>query len=780
MQKNRKTLQVLDTIILDGIIAFPRTTIAFDPERDQAVAAAKQAYETGGEVFLVSRVELGDDEKVELYEMGVVARIKNIVTIDDGSIQVVAEGVCRAKIVNMNTDLSIRATVFRLEEEEPLDLTKTKNKELLALRDRLLLAFSKYISYMPRPSSEVASALTKMNDAGYLADLLASTLLVRYRAKQFVLETIDPAKRLAALCEKLETEIGVLQVELDVQSKVRARFTKNQKEAYLREQLSVIKNELGMDEEDEEFVDDDSEYKTLIKQADLPSEVREKLRKEASKLSKMMFASSEASVIRSYLDTCLELPWNKTTEDRTDIETARRILEEDHDGLEKVKRRILEYLAVRKMTGEAYSQILCLVGPPGVGKTSIARSIATAMNRKYVRIALGGVRDEAEIRGHRRTYVGSMPGRIIAGLKQAGTKNPLVLLDEIDKLTKDTHGDPSSALLEVLDSDQNKAFRDNFIELPFDLSKCVFIATANTLDTIPPALLDRMEVIEMKGYTDEEKLSIAKNHLVVKQLKAHGITKKMLKFTDEAIYKIMNAYTHESGVRNLEREIGNVCRKFAKMYVEGERKTMTVTPKNVKDLLGAEIFDDQKRYLGDEIGVVNGLAWTQLGGDLLHIETLSMQGTGKVELTGCLGDVMKESAHAAISYLRKHSDEYGLDKNFYKERDIHIHVPEGAIPKDGPSAGITMTTAILSELSGKKVKQSVAMTGEITLTGRVLRIGGLKEKAFAAYKAGVDTVIIPKDNVRDILELDKVVRDTITFIPVENYSEVPRVALVND
>ena len=534
------------------------------------------------------------------------------------------------------------------------------------------------------------------------------------------------------------------------------------------------------DDEEDDVIDDDSEYKSLIKNARLPDEVREKLRKEASKLSKMMFGSSEASVIRSYLDTCLELPWMELSEDRSDIEKAKQILEDDHDGLEKVKTRILEYLAVRNMTNDSYSQILCLVGPPGVGKTSIAKSIATAMNRKYVRIALGGVRDEAEIRGHRRTYVGSMPGRIITGIKQAGTRNPLILLDEIDKLTKDNHGDPSSALLEVLDSDQNKAFRDNFIELPFDLSKCMFIATANTTETIPPALLDRMEIIEMNGYTDEEKLSIAKNHLIPKQLKAHGLAKKMLKFTDEAILKMMNSYTHESGVRNLEREIGNVCRKFAKMYVDGTKKSMTVTPKNVKDLLGAEIFDEEKRYGCDEVGVVNGLAWTQLGGDLLHIETLSMQGTGKIELTGSLGDVMKESAHAAISYLRKHSGEYGIDENFYKERDIHIHVPEGAIPKDGPSAGITMTTAILSELSGKKVKQSVAMTGEITLTGRVLRIGGLKEKAFAAYKAGVDTVIIPKDNVRDIPELDKIVRDTITFIPVENYSEVPKVALVNE
>ena len=769
---------MLDAVSLDNVVVYPNITTTFELKDRIALAALKAAHAKNEMVFLVTEYESDDGTgNVSLYNVGVVSRIEKFIKLSESKFQVVAEGLFRARIVSLDSSDGLIATVEKIDVK-----AVNKTDDVTSLRFRALVAYKKYLQFVPHPSEELMSAISQTEDIGYLADALASTMIVRVQTKQKILEISDPIERLTAVCDELDNESTLFEMEVEITSKVKQKFAKTQREAFLREQLSVIKSELGMDDDDEEddVIDDDSEYKSLIKNARLPDEVREKLRKEASKLSKMMFGSSEASVIRSYLDTCLELPWMELSEDRSDIEKAKQILEDDHDGLEKVKTRILEYLAVRNMTNDSYSQILCLVGPPGVGKTSIAKSIATAMNRKYVRIALGGVRDEAEIRGHRRTYVGSMPGRIITGIKQAGTRNPLILLDEIDKLTKDNHGDPSSALLEVLDSDQNKAFRDNFIELPFDLSKCMFIATANTTETIPPALLDRMEIIEMNGYTDEEKLSIAKNHLIPKQLKAHGLTKKMLKFTDEAILKIMNSYTHESGVRNLEREIGNVCRKFAKMYVDGTKKSMTVTPKNVKDLLGAEIFDEEKRYGCDEVGVVNGLAWTQLGGDLLHIETLSMQGTGKIELTGSLGDVMKESAHAAISYLRKHSGEYGIDENFYKERDIHIHVPEGAIPKDGPSAGITMTTAILSELSGKKVKQSVAMTGEITLTGRVLRIGGLKEKAFAAYKAGVDTVIIPKDNVRDIPELDKIVRDTITFIPVENYSEVPKVALVNE
>ncbi|MBP3388044.1 MAG: endopeptidase La [Clostridia bacterium] len=778
MQKNKPGIYMLDAVSLDNVVVYPNITTTFELKDRIALAALKAAHAKNEMVFLVTEYESDDGTgNVSLYNVGVVSRIEKFIKLSESKFQVVAEGLFRARIVSLDSSDGLIATVEKIDVK-----AVNKTDDVTSLRFRALVAYKKYLQFVPHPSEELMSAISQTEDIGYLADALASTMIVRVQTKQRILEISDPIERLTAVCDELDNESTLFEMEVEITSKVKQKFAKTQREAFLREQLSVIKSELGMDDDDEEddVIDDDSEYKSLIKNARLPDEVREKLRKEASKLSKMMFGSSEASVIRSYLDTCLELPWMELSEDRSDIEKAKQILEDDHDGLEKVKTRILEYLAVRNMTNDSYSQILCLVGPPGVGKTSIAKSIATAMNRKYVRIALGGVRDEAEIRGHRRTYVGSMPGRIITGIKQAGTRNPLILLDEIDKLTKDNHGDPSSALLEVLDSDQNKAFRDNFIELPFDLSKCMFIATANTTETIPPALLDRMEIIEMNGYTDEEKLSIAKNHLIPKQLKAHGLAKKMLKFTDEAILKMMNSYTHESGVRNLEREIGNVCRKFAKMYVDGTKKSMTVTPKNVKDLLGAEIFDEEKRYGCDEVGVVNGLAWTQLGGDLLHIETLSMQGTGKIELTGSLGDVMKESAHAAISYLRKHSGEYGIDENFYKERDIHIHVPEGAIPKDGPSAGISMTTAILSELSGKKVKQSVAMTGEITLTGRVLRIGGLKEKAFAAYKAGVDTVIIPKDNVRDIPELDKIVRDTITFIPVENYSEVPKVALVNE
>ncbi len=566
-----------------------------------------------------------------------------------------------------------------------------------------------------------------------------------------------------------------MELEGSIHARVRQHLNKTQRDIYLREQLHIIENELGIDDYDEE--EEESSYAKRIRQHKLPAEVQEALLAENAKLKRMQFGSPEATVIRNYIETCLELPWGKTSKDRTDITIAKRILDEDHDGLTKVKERILEFMAVRQLSPELDGQILCLVGPPGVGKTSIVKSIARATNRKYVRIALGGIRDEAEIRGHRKTYVGSMPGRIVNGLKQAGTSNPVMLLDEVDKLTADAHGDPTSALLEVLDADQNKTFRDHFVELPIDLSGCLFIATANTTETIPLPLLDRMEIIYMDSYSDNEKLSIAKNHLIPKQLKRHGLKRSQLRFTDNGINELILRYTKESGVRNLEREIASVCRKAAKEIVDGNTAKKTVDAKTVIEMLGPEKFLADRIYGKDEVGIVNGLAWTQLGGDMLRIEALSMSGGGALELTGSLGDVMKESARAAVSYIRKHANELGIPEDFHKNTDIHIHVPEGAIPKDGPSAGITIATAIVSELSGKTVKQSVAMTGEITLTGRVLPIGGLKEKTAAAYKAGVRTVIIPKDNMKDLEEIDQEVRSALEFVPVSSVMEVLRIAL---
>lgn len=770
--------QTYATIALRGLVVFPGVTTTFEIARRSSVKALKYAEENGSLVFLVTQKDSDviDPDGQDLYSVGVVARIERSLRLSGGNRQIVVQGLFRAQIVSVSHD---EASEFLITEVCPLETTPCNDeKKSDAAVLRAYNAYRSYLRFVPRPSDEVAEILEGSSDVGFIADVLAASLLVKYQQKQQILELGDALERIDAVSTMLEHDAEIFELEGKIQTKVKAKLQKTQRDIYLREQLAAIKAELGGDAEEDE-TDDDEEYREAIRHAKLPEEVRAKLRKEAAKLSKMMFGSAEASVIRTYLDTCLELPWEKLSKDRIDLAKAKKILDADHDGLDKVKERILEYLAVRRLTNSAGGQIICLVGPPGVGKTSVARSIAAAMNRKYVRIALGGIRDEAEIRGHRRTYVGSMPGRIITALRQAGTRNPLMLLDEIDKLTSDMHGDPASALLEVLDADQNKTFRDNFIELPFDLSQVMFIATANTTHTIPPALLDRMEIIEMVSYTAEQKLSIAKNHLIPKQMKAHGLSKRNLRITDETVNEIISKYTREAGVRNLEREIGTICRKTAKLVVEDSTASVTVTPEKLPEMLGVPHFDDEKIYSGDEVGVVNGLAWTEVGGDLLRIETVSMEGTGKLELTGSLGDVMKESAHAAVSYIRKHCDEYGIDGEFHKTRDIHVHVPEGAIPKDGPSAGITIATSILSELSGRPVKRNVAMTGELTLTGRVLRIGGLREKAFAAYKAGVDTVIIPKDNECDIPELDEAVRKKISFIPVENYSQVPASVLVN-
>jgi len=777
MQKTIEYVEkkVLPTIALRGIVVFPSIITSFEIGRKQSINALKQAEKNDGLVFLVAQTDPSVLEPTDedLQKVGVLARINNSFRLPNGNYQVVVDGVKRAELqnVSMENDALIASVFVKEFRYNDVDVIE----QLEAMKEAWA-AITEYLKYAPNQSNELTESARSINDAGSLADYLASSYLVKAEDRQSILDIYNPLDRIKRFTEIIRTELEYMYLDTDMANKVRIHLQKNQRDNYLREQLRVIQSELGMSDE-EDFLTDQQELTVKIEERALPAEVKTKLLKEASKLNKMPFGSQEASVIRNYIEVCLELPWEKSSKDRLDVEKARAILESDHDGLKKVKERILEYIAVKQLTDDIGGQILCLVGPPGVGKTSIVKSIARALNRKYVRIALGGVRDEADIRGHRKTYVGSMPGRIVNGLKLAGTINPVMLLDEIDKLTKDAHGDPASALLEALDSEQNKAFRDHFLELPLDLSRCMFITTANSVDTIPSALLDRLELIYMDSYSENEKLSICKNHLIPKQLKKHGLTKRSLTFTDEGILTLINSYTKEAGVRNLEREIANLCRKVAKLIVNGEGKRYTASSALVKKLLGAERFTPEKIYAEDEVGVVNGLAWTALGGEMLRIEALAMNGTGKLELTGNLGDVMKESARAAISYIRANNKALSVSDDFSVKKDIHVHVPEGAVPKDGPSAGISIACALVSALSGKAVKQSVAMTGELTLTGRVLKIGGLKEKAMAAYKAGVSTVIIPEENLNDVEEFDSVVKDTLKFVPVRRFSEVVGVAL---
>ena len=629
------------------------------------------------------------------------------------------------------------------------------------------------VRFIPAVADDILTHVSTIKNPGLYADFVAANILVRYEDKQAILECFEPMVRIDTLILIMKHEGELLTTENEINRRVRARINRHQREYYLREEMKVIQDELG------EGGGDPDEYYTRILEAHLPEEVEEKLLKENSKLSRLPFGSAESSVISNYLDVCLELPWTKSSKDRVDVAAARKVLDADHDGMEKVKERILEFMAVKQIAPELKNQILCLVGPPGVGKTSIAASIARAMKRKYVRVSLGGVRDESDIRGHRKTYIGAMPGRIITALSQVGVRNPLMLLDEIDKLTRDAHGDPSSALLEVLDPEQNKFFRDHFVEMPFDLSDCLFIATANSLDTIPKPLIDRMEVIQLPSYTKNEKISIALNHLIPKQLKKHGLNKRTLKITDGAVAEVIDYYTREAGVRNLERSVAALCRKAAKRLVEEpDTKRVTIDAADVKTYLGARKMLPEHVSPEDEVGVVNGLAYTESGGDMLRVEVAVLDGTGKLELTGSLGDVMKESAHAALTFVRSIAAQYGIPSDFYQKKDIHIHVPEGAVPKDGPSAGVTMTTALVSALANIPVRRDVAMTGEVTLRGNVLPIGGLKEKTMAAYAAGVKTVCIPADNIGDLDEIDPIARENLTFIPCRRASEVLAAALV--
>lgn len=762
----------LPVIPLRGVVAFPSIPVNFELEREISKKACQAALASNMLVFLLTQKDTAVDEPSDndFYKTGCVAQIKQTLTKNqDGNIRVIAEGYCRAEVVKLKRDKDyITADV--------LSKTLTAETGVLDIRSEALIneslnTLEEMLQFHPTISGDYLTTASSISNPGLLADFIASSVFVRYQDKAAVLEMFDPLKRLEKTIVLMESEMKLLRTEVDIQRKVKEAIDENQRDYYLREQLKAIESELGIDEDADEL------QKKMAKMT-LPEEVREKLEKEIGKLAKAPTGSPEAAVIRNYIETCLDIPWNKKTHDRVDIEAAKKILDADHDGLTKIKERILEYLAVKQLNPELKNQILCFVGPPGVGKTSLGASIARAMKRKYVRVSLGGIRDESDIRGHRKTYIGSMPGRIITSLTQCGSLNPVMLLDEVDKMCSDVHGDPASALLEVLDGEQNKAFRDHFIELPVDLSDCLFIATANTLDTIPRPLLDRMEVIELHTYTPSEKLAIAKHHLFPKQLKRHGLNRRMLKLTDDAINEIISGYTRESGVRNLEREIGAICRKCAKTMVEDGVKTVSVDKGDIERLLGPKKFIDDALLSSDLVGVTNGLAYTEVGGDMLKVEVLAVEGSGKIELTGTLGDVMKESAHIAVTYTRAHADEYGIDKNFYKTKDIHIHVPEGAVPKDGPSAGVTMTTSLISALSGLRVRHDIAMTGEITLTGRVLAIGGLREKSTAAYTIGIRTLLIPKENMRDIAELDEVVRNEVTFIPCETLDDVLKNALV--
>lgn len=765
--------KTLNTIALRGIVVFPKTVSSFEIGRKMSINALKNAQSADEPLFLVTQKDaaVSEPKASDLMNTGVVAKILHTKRLNDGAIQVVVEGIRRAdRGETFISDDLISCEIINRKARR----TSTFTEERASVKE-LFEIFTEYLIFVSKPSEDIIEEVNKLRDPSHIVDFLTNHFVVNIDERMDLLEEYDTVKRIHMLCDIFEKDIEIFKLDNSIHQRVRQTLQKQQRDMYLREQLRAIKTELGEYEGVDES-DDSDEYSAKIKEAKLPLDIEEKLLAENAKLMKMPFGTPEATVIRNYIETCLELPWGKKSNDRNDIKLARKILDKDHDGIEKVKERIIEFISVKQLKPDLKGQILCFVGPPGVGKTSIAKSIARATNREFVRISLGGIRDEAEIRGHRRTYIGSMPGRVINALKLAGTSNPVILFDELDKLTKDAHGDPTSAMLEVLDVEQNSTFRDNFIEIPVDLSECLFIATANTTETIPAPLLDRLEVIEMDSYSDKEKLAIAKHHLIPKQLSNHGLKSAQVRFTDKAIKDLIASYTRENGVRSLEREIASICRKSAKLIVEGATKVVIDVPA-LRTMLGAQKFIPDSIYSCDEIGIVNGLAWTSLGGDVLRIECSSMKGNGKLELTGHLGDVMKESAKAAISYIRKHATELSVDPEFYSNRDIHIHVPEGAIPKDGPSAGITLATALLSELTGRTVKRDVCMTGEITLTGRVLRIGGLREKSMAAYKCGAKTVIIPADNYSEIEQFDTEVKDAIDFIPVKHVSEVFNIAL---
>ena len=762
----------LPVLALRGLAVFPDQTVHFYVGRKKSILALEEAMKNDQTLLLIPQKDLlEDDPGLEgLYAIGVVAKVKQVLKAQGENLRVLVTGICRARIRELTqTEPYLAGFVEAVPEIEVEDTVRAR-----ALRREANALYAGYMELAEHPVQTIQLRMLASENSGFIADSIAQNSGIEFADKAKMLCQLHPVRRLEMAVKLLRQEVEMLKLEAEIQEKTKANIDQNQKDYYLREQIKVLREELGEGDDESEF----AEYEKQILLLHLPEESEKKLLKDLQRLKKQPFGSSEAAVLRNYLDTVLELPWNEKTKERIDVAAARKILDHDHFGLEKVKERILETLAVRKMAPDMPAQIICLVGPPGVGKTSIAYSIARSLNRKMARISLGGVHDEADIRGHRKTYVGAMPGRIIAGLIQAGSSNPVLLLDEIDKLGSDHRGDPSAALLEVLDGEQNVTYRDHFLEIPFDLSDCFFITTANTLDTVPRPLLDRMEVIELGSYTDEEKLMIAKNHLIPKQMEKHGLKKSQLRVTDDAIREIITCYTRESGVRKLERCFAEICRKADMAVLEQETpKRITVTGSNVDRFLGVRKFLPDRLPGTDQVGLVTGLAWTSIGGETLEVEVNVMEGTGKLELTGNLGDVMKESVHAALSYIRANTEKLGVAPDFYKTRDIHVHFPEGAVPKDGPSAGVTVCTAMVSALTNTTVRRDVAMTGEISLRGRVLAIGGLKEKTMAALRHGISTVIIPKDNERDLEEIDQTVRKALNFVVASTVDTVLDTAL---
>lgn len=759
-------------LALRGLAVFPEQTVHFEVGRAKSVLALEAAMKQDQKILLIPQKDiLVDDPKLaDLYPIGTVAQVKQVLNSQGENIRVLVTGLHRARITEMQTtDPYLSGMVESVPDQDSGETLRSR-----ALRREANAVYGIYTELTEHPSQMIQLRLISSESNGYIADTITQNSGIDFPEKARLLCMLNPTRRLETAVKLLKQEVELLHLESDIQEKTRSAIDQNQKDYYLREQMKVIREELGEEDDDAEF----ETYTRKIQDLHLSEESEKKLLKDVERLKKQPFGSAEGAVLRNYLDTVLELPWNVRTKERVDVAAARKILEHDHFGLEKVKERILEILAVRQMAPDMPPQILCLVGPPGVGKTSISYSIARSLNRKMARISLGGVHDEADIRGHRKTYVGAMPGRIMAAMTQAGSANPVLLLDEIDKLGADHRGDPSAALLEVLDAEQNHSYRDHYLEVPFDLSDVMFITTANTLDTVPRPLLDRMEVIELGSYTDEEKLMIAKNHLVPKQLQKHGLKKAQLRITDDAIREIISCYTRESGVRNLERSFAEICRKADMQLLEQETpKRITVTGSNIEDFLGVRKYLPDRLPCNDQVGLVTGLAWTSVGGETLEVEVNVMDGSGKLELTGNLGDVMKESAHAALSYIRANAAKLGVPSDFYKTKDIHVHFPEGAVPKDGPSAGVTVCTAIVSALTGATVRRDVAMTGEISLRGRVMRIGGLREKTMAALRHGIRTVIIPKDNERDLEEIDQTVRRQLNFISAQTVDTVLEAAL---
>ena len=759
-------------LALRGLCVFPEQTVHFEVGRDKSVKALNAAMKGDQTLLLIPQKDLlVDDPKIkDLYPMGCVAKVKQVLKAQGENLRILVTGLCRAKITELSqTEPYLEGIVESVASQEAAETLRSR-----ALRREANSLYGLYLELSEHPAQAVQLRMMASESNGFIADAIAQNSGIDFPDKAKLLSQVNTTRRLESAVQLLRGEVEMLRLEGDIQEKTRAAIDQGQKDYYLREQMKVIREELGEGDDENEA----DTYAQSIQTLQLSKETEQKLLKDVARMKKQPFGSSEGAVLRNYLDTVLELPWNTKTKERVDVASARRILDHDHFGLQKVKERILETIAVREMAPDMPPQILCLVGPPGVGKTSISYSIARSLNRKMARISLGGVHDEADIRGHRKTYVGAMPGRIMAAMIQAGTSNPVLLLDEIDKMGSDYRGDPSAALLEVLDAEQNHAYRDHYVEIPFDLSDVMFITTANTLDTVPRPLLDRMEVIELDSYTDEEKLMIAKTHLIPKQLQKHGLKKSQLRITDDAIREIISCYTRESGVRNLERAFAEICRKADMELLSQESpKKLVVNGSNLEGYLGVRKYLPDRLPCADQVGLVTGLAWTSVGGETLEVEVNVMDGSGKLELTGNLGDVMKESAHAALSYIRANAQTLGVAPDFYKTKDIHVHFPEGAVPKDGPSAGVTVCTAMVSALTGISVRRDIAMTGEISLRGRVLRIGGLKEKTMAALRHGVRTVIIPKDNERDLEEIDQTVRRQLNFISAQTMDTVLSAAL---